>query len=111
MRWWKSTSFRPNNDRRRARAGHAWRDFVQRRLVDPFVNGMNGKSGRVAAALLFTLAAIIGPLAVAATRGDNQPNGTVTQCGGPQLGSPFSDYYSCVDPGSVPGLPTPYGGS
>jgi hypothetical protein len=93
------------------------RDFVQQRVQNPFVNGMNRKLGKVAASLLFTLAAVICSLAVSASprREETAPNGTIGsgQCiglPGTQIAFPFSDHYSCVNLGALPGLPTAYGG-
>jgi len=90
-------------------------DFVQHQLENPFVNGMNGKLRIVAAALVFTSAAIIFSPRVSATPGNNEPNGTVlpAQCvgvPGAQVVGPFVGYYGCVGLNSVPGVPTPYGG-
>jgi len=88
---------------------------VQQRLPNPFVNGMNGKLRRIAAALVFTSAAILFSPRVWATPGDNEPNGTVLppQCvgvPGAQVAGPFVGNYGCVGLNSVPGVPTPYGG-
>src|SRR4051794_13341094 len=82
-------------------------DFVQHDHNIPFVKGMNGRSGRLGAALLFMSAAIICSLA---TGQGTEPNGRVAYCGGAQIPYPFSDYYSCIELGSVPGVITPYGG-
>jgi hypothetical protein len=87
-------------------------DFVQHRLEDPFVNGMNKRAGRIAASLLFIFAAIICSLA---TGQGTAPNGNALpgQCiglAGAQIVNPFADYYSCVSLGSAPGVVTPYGG-
>src|SRR6478672_9101868 len=76
---------------------------------------MNGKLRIVAAALVFTSAAIIFSPRVSATPGDNEPNGIVlpAQCvgvPGAQVAGPFVGYYGCVGLNSAPGVPTPYGG-
>ena len=76
---------------------------------------MNRNLRRVAASLLFTLAAVICFLGVSASsRGqETGPNGTVTYCSGlpgAQIAYPFSDHYSCASLGPVPGLPSSYGG-
>ena len=78
---------------------------------------MNGKFNRVAASLFFTFAAIICSLALPATTPGQEtaPNGyiglgTCVGVSGAQILSPFSDHYSCLGLGAVPGVPTPYGG-
>jgi hypothetical protein len=112
MGWWKSTSFRPDKHNRATQKG---RDFMQQGLVDPFVNGMNGKLSKAAASLLFTLSAVICSLAVqASSPGEaTAPNGTVSYCRdlpGAQILYPFSDHYTCANLGPVPGVPSSYGG-
>lgn len=78
---------------------------------------MNGKIGKIAASLLLTLAAALCSLAVSATPREQgmEPDGTIGsgQCiglPGVQIPFPFSDHYACINLGSVPGLPTAYGG-
>src|SRR6476469_445000 len=73
---------------------------------------MNGKFGRVTAALIFAAAALICSLA---TGQGTAPDGNALpgQCiglPGAQIVSPFADSYSCVSLGSPAGVVTPYGG-
>ena len=76
---------------------------------------MNGKLGRVAAALILACGAITCSLTVWATPPSQgtTPQGNLGNCGGAflsQIPYPFADYYSCIDLGSPPGVITPYGG-
>src|SRR5436190_13070912 len=70
---------------------------------------------RIGAALLYAFAAMTCSLTAWATPGDSEPDGSAPlgQCVGAapaQVAYPFSDYYSCVSLGTVPGVPISYGG-
>ena len=76
---------------------------------------MKRKHSRVAATFIFASAAITCSLPVRATPPPqgNAREQTIRQCEGSsptQIPSPFSDHYSCLSLGSVPGVPTSYGG-
>ena len=110
MGWSKSTSSRLSTYQPARSQAAQKHDFVQHRLEDPFVNGMNQRSGRIAASLLFISAALICSLATgqgtARTGTRSRANASVFPSGNSE---PVCRLLPCVSLGSAPVI-TPYGG-